>query len=75
MNGIRRCRNLRLVERHRDHLVSPKISDVANLNRQVLARLPLNVQGVVDRVGQFIGWIVDTKREELRTVFDLCHGR
>ena len=55
----------RLVERHGNHLVAAEVADVAKLDGQVVARLPLDVQRVVIGVGQLVGAVVDAKRDRL----------
>ena len=58
-------RRSRLVERHRDHLVAAQIADIAELDGQVVARLPLNIQRVVDGVRQLVGAVVNAQRDRL----------
>ncbi len=51
--------------------MAAEIADVANFDCQVLARLPLDVESVVDGVGQFVGAIVGGKGEQRRPC-DAC---
>ena len=64
MNGISRRSDARLVERHRNDFMAAEIADVANLDCQVLARLPLDIESAVDGIGQFVGAIVGSKGEQ-----------
>ena len=68
MNRMGRRSNLRLVKRNGNNQVSAEIPDVADLHEEIVARLPLYVQRVVDAVGQFIFAIVNCEREKLRAV-------
>ncbi len=38
--------------------MAAEISDIANVNRQVVPRLPLNVQRLIHRVGELVGAVV-----------------
>jgi len=44
------------------------IAHITKLDGQIAARLPLNVKGVVDGVGQLVGAVVDTKRDRLAVI-------
>ena len=60
---MRRRRNLRLIEWQRHNLVAPQIADVSDVDRQIVARLPLNIQRLVHRVRQFVLAVVVRKRK------------
>ncbi len=55
--------------------MTPEISDIADLDHEVATRLPLDVEGVVDAVGEFVLAIVDGEGEELRSAFDCVDVR
>ena len=55
--------DLRLVEGQRNDLMAAEIADVADLDGEVAARLPLNVQSLVHGVRQFVGAVVIGERE------------
>ena len=44
--------------------MAAEIADVTNLDRQVLARLPLDIESAVDGIGQFVGAIVGSEGEQ-----------
>src|SRR5262249_24660247 len=70
MYGMARGSNSRLVERNRNDLVASEVADISDLNRQISSRLPLNIEGVVNGVGQLIGAIIGCEREQLLTTND-----
>ena len=53
-----------------NHLVASYLANVAELDGQIIARLPLKVEGVVNRVRQFVLSVVDTEGDRLPTVDD-----
>src|SRR5208337_2876535 len=69
VDGMRRRSDLRLVEGHRNHQVTPQVADVADLNQEVVARLPLNVQGVVDGVGQLVLAVINRNGKKRKPSF------
>ena len=68
VNRSRGRRDVGLVERNRDHLVPAQVANVAKVEGQIVARLPLDVEGVVDRVRQLVLAIVNAKRDRLGSV-------
>ena len=60
--------DIRLIERNRDYLMASQVAHVAHFNRQIVARLPLQVQRVVDRVRQLVGAVIDAQRDRLAIV-------
>ena len=48
--------------------MTAEIADVADFECQIVARLPLDVQRVVDTVGQLVGPVVDAERDRLTVV-------
>ena len=52
--------------------MAAEVADVANFDCQVVARLPLDVEGVVEGVGQLVGAVVDAERDGLAVVDDLA---
>ena len=54
---------LRLIERNRNDLVTAEVADVAQFDGEIVARLPLDVERVVDGVGQLVGAVVDAERD------------
>ena len=50
--------------------MTAQVADVTDLDRQVVARLPLNIERVIDGVGQFVGTVVSGKGEKLRAIDD-----
>ncbi len=48
--------------------MAAEVADVAELDGEVVARLPLDVEGVVDGVGQLVGAVVDAERDRLAVV-------
>ena len=40
-----------LVEGNRDHLMPPDIANIADVDGEIVAWLPLNIEGVIDAVG------------------------
>ena len=49
--------------------MASEIADVADVNGQVVARLPLNIESLIDGVGQLVGAIVDAKGKQRRAAF------
>ena len=47
------------------------ITHVSNFYRQVIAGLPLNVECVIDRVGQFVLPVIDAEGEGLSALDNL----
>ncbi len=54
-----------LVERNGNDSVAAKVADVSDLDSQIVAWLPLNVERVVDGVRQLVGAVIGGKGEEL----------
>src|SRR5713226_10761879 len=50
--------------------MAPEIADVTDGDREILARLPLNVERLVHGVGKLIPPVVIREREKLRAVGD-----
>ena len=48
--------------------MAPEVANIADRNRQVPTWLPLNIESLVESVGQFVLSVVIRKREELRAV-------
>ena len=67
---IQRRDDPRLVERDGDDLVAAEVANVAELHQQVVARLPLQVQGEVDAVRQLVGGVVHAQGEGRCSVDD-----
>ena len=44
--------------------MTAEIADVADFNSEVAARLPLNIEGLVHSVWQFVGAIVDAEGKQ-----------
>ncbi len=61
-----------LVEGDRDDLMPAAIADEADLDRQIVARLPLDVKSVVEGVRQLVGAVVYAQRNGLSVVEDTC---
>ena len=72
MDWVRGRSDARLIERNRDHFMSAEIPDVADLDGQIVPRLPLNVKCVVDGVGKLVGAVVGCKGEQLLLFCDAC---
>ena len=53
--------------------MAPKIADVADFDGQVIARLPLNIERLVNGVGEFVRR--DCSRQRRRAVRQLLDGR
>lgn len=51
-----------------------EVADIADLDGQIIARLPLDVQRVVDAVGKLVVAIVEGEREKRRAINDLGRG-
>src|SRR5580698_4900916 len=64
MDWMRRRGNARLVEGDRYHFVTAEIPDIADVNREIVPRLPLNIERFVERIGQLIIAVVNTEGEE-----------
>src|ERR1700728_2978739 len=62
--GMGRRGNLRLIERQGNDLMAAQIADVSNVDREVFAGLPLNVQCLIHRVGELAGAVVISEREQ-----------
>src|SRR5882757_9720128 len=75
VDGVSGRGNTGLVEGYWDDLVTAKVADVSELDGEVIARLPLDVQGVVDGVGQLVVLGVVGEGEHLRAVGDLSGCR
>jgi hypothetical protein len=71
MNGMARGGDLGLVERYGNYLVAGKVADIADLHNQVVARLPLEVQHVVDGIGKLVPLGIGGNGGHLPTVPDL----
>src|SRR6266481_3217029 len=71
MDWIRRGSNSCLVERHGDNLMAAEVADVADLDGEIFTGLPLNIEGVVDGVRQFVGAVIDSEWEDLRSCLNL----
>src|SRR5579862_1924411 len=59
-----RCGDLRLIERQWHHFMAAQIADVADIDGQIIARLPLKVERFIHRIGQLVGAIINSKRKE-----------
>src|SRR5208282_5528369 len=57
-NGVGRRSDLRLVEWQGNDLVTAQVADIADVDGEVVTRLPLNVESLVERVGKLVGAIV-----------------
>ena len=44
------------------------VAHVANIDGEIIARLPLNVQCVVEGVGQLVGAVIDAERDGLAAI-------
>ena len=77
VNRSRGRRDVGLVKRNRDHLVPAQVANVSEVKGQIVARLPLHVQCVVDGVRQLVLAIVNAKRDRLGSplVIDVAFGR
>jgi len=67
----RRC-DTRLIERYGNHLVTSQVPHVAHRDEQVVPRLPLNVQRLIEGIRQFIRPVVIREGKQRLTV---CNGR
>src|SRR5579862_53159 len=56
--GTRRRGDAGLIEGQRDDFVAAKIADVTDVDDQIVARLPLNVESLIHRIRQFVGTVV-----------------
>ena len=54
MRGARGSRNLSLVERQRNNLVTTQVANIAKVYKQVFTRLPLDIEREVDAVGKLV---------------------
>ena len=72
MNRVGGCGDPRLVEGNGHDLVTAGIAHVTNVDGQITARLPLDVEGVIHGVGQLVRPVVGGKRKELVPAFDPC---
>ncbi len=70
VNRRRRGRDVGLVERNRNDLMTADVADVADIDREVVARLPLNIQRVVEGIRQLVRAIVDAERDGLTVIVD-----
>src|SRR5260370_41571438 len=50
--------NPRLVERQGNDFMAAEIADVSDLESEVATRLPLDIERMIDRVGEFVGSVV-----------------
>src|SRR5579864_8821801 len=55
---IRRGDDLRLIEGQRNNRMSSKISDVTDVDCEIVARLPLDVERLVHGIGELVGAVV-----------------
>ena len=67
VDRVRGCRDLRLIERYGNDFVAPEVSDVADLNGEVVAGLPLNIQDLIESIGKLILPIVIRECEQRRS--------
>ena len=67
--------NVCLIKRNGDHLVAPDIADIADVHCHIVAWLPLDIEGVIDAIGEFVCPVVRRKGEERRSVGDVCRAR
>ena len=54
MDRVRRRCNPRLVEGNRNNFMAAKIADVADVDGEIVPRLPLNVEGLIECVGKLV---------------------
>ena len=54
-----------LVERNGNDFVPAEVANITDFDGQIIPRLPLKIERVVDGVGQFVGAVVGGKREQL----------
>ena len=54
MDGVCRRSDTGLIERKRYDFMTAEIADIADLNSEVVARLPLNIERLIDSIGQFV---------------------
>ena len=57
--------DLRLIEGDGDHFVTSEVAHVTDFNGEIVARLPLDIERVVDGVGKLVGPIVSSKGNRL----------
>ena len=53
--------------------MAAQIADVSDIDGKIISRLPLDVQGVVDRVRKFVFSIIDGEGKELRSALNLAY--
>ena len=70
MRGAAWGGNLCLVERQRDDLMASEIAHITEVDHQIVARLPLQIEGEVNRVGEFVSAVVVTESKRLGSVDD-----
>src|SRR5580704_13395038 len=75
MNRVGRRGDLSLVERYGNDFVASQIPDIANLNRKIVARLPLDIEYLIERVGELVSPVVICKRKQLRSTRNGCRVR
>src|SRR5215472_13332386 len=71
VDGTAGVRDAGLIEGNGDDLMTAEVADVSDLEGEVFARLPLDVERVVVGVGKFVGAVVDAERDGLAIVLDL----
>src|SRR5579863_8808349 len=59
IDGMARRSNLGLIEWEWNYLMAAEVADVADVDSEIVARLPLNIESLVHRIGQFVGPVVD----------------
>ena len=66
MGGIGRRGDYWLIEGDGNHFVAAEVADVSDLDGEIVTRLPLKVERVIDGVGQLVGAVIGGEGEERR---------
>ena len=61
-----------LVERNGNDSVPAKVADITDLDGQIVSRLPLKIERVIDGIGQLVGAVISGEGKELLPVQDSC---
>jgi hypothetical protein len=55
--------------------MTPEIADVSDVDRYIIARLPLDVEGVVDAVRQLVRAVICGEGEQVSSVLNVRYAR
>ena len=72
VDGVGRRGDSRLVKWDGNHFVAAQVADVSDFDGEIVTRLPLDVERVIDGVGELVGTVISGKREERLAVDNGC---